>query len=484
MSTMLRKQKITNNTITEDISMVSRRNFLVGAGAGALAHALIGAKTVSADASQHEHASHVMGQTEAHGQRNGHARVHTPNGWTLPFRMNNGVKEFHLVAEKIDHEFAPGCWAHCWGYNGTTPGPTIEAVEGDQVRIYVTNLLGEPTSVHWHGFKLPSGMDGVGGLTQPHIEPGETFAYEFTLRQHGTQMYHPHVDEMVQMAMGMMGMFVIHPRDPAIAPVDRDFVLLLHNWALHPGTYRPDPSVMVDFDLWTINSKVFPATAPMVARTGERVRIRMGNLSMWNHPMHLHGVHFLVTGGDGGRWPRNLWRSEATEIVGVGQTRDIEFTAVPGDWAFHCHMAHHTMNPMAHEIANTIGVDQSGIEERIRKILPGYMAMGRYGMADHQDHTDAGHMPGPENTLPMFMGKGPFGNIAMGGMMNILKVRDELGPGEYGDPGWYDHPPGTVAYKVSSDPSFGNPVRMRTEPGPGKSTDHDQRRNGHVHGGH
>ena len=147
--------------------------------------------------------------------------VRTPNGWTLPYRMVDGVKEFHLVAEEIEHEFAPGSRAKCWGYNGTTPGPTLEAVEGDRVRILVTNRLPEHTTIHWHGILLPSGMDGVGGLSQPHIQPGETYAYEFTLRQHGTHMYHPHADEMVQMAMGMMGLFVIHPKDPKFMPVDQ-----------------------------------------------------------------------------------------------------------------------------------------------------------------------------------------------------------------------------------------------------------------------
>src|SRR3546814_13638623 len=84
----------------------------------------------------------------------------------------------------------------------------------------------------------------------------------------------------------------------------------LRNWALHPGTSRPDPSVMTDVDLWTFNGKVFPATAPLLAASGERVRIRLGNLSMWNHPIHLHGHRYWVTGSDGGRWPRALWRPE------------------------------------------------------------------------------------------------------------------------------------------------------------------------------
>lgn len=430
--------------------MTTRREFLTYTGTGAVATAIsqAGSEARAADTS-----------SPSSRQQGSFTPVRTLNGWTLPYTVKDGVKEFHLVAEEVDHEFAAGNRAKCWGYNGTTPGPTIEAVEGDRVRILVTNHLREHTTIHWHGILLPSGMDGVGGLNQPQIPPGETYAYEFTLRQHGTHMYHPHADEMTQMAVGMMGMFIIHPRGAEQAAIDRDYCVVLHNWSLHPGTYRPDPSILQDFDLWTFNSKVFPAIDPVVARTGERVRVRIGNLSMWNHPIHMHGVQYWVTGSDGGRWPRNLWRPETTEIVGVGQTRDIEFVAVPGDWAFHCHMAHHTMNAMGHEIPNTLGVDQSGIDAEIRKMLPGFMAMGRYGMAEHQEHTDMGHHPGPVNTLPMMTGKGPYGNIEMGGMFTTVKVRDDLKPGDYSDPGWYDAPAGTVAARVSSDPNFGNPPR-------------------------
>ena len=400
-----------------------------------------------------------MPRTPSRHESHRYAAVRTLNGWTLPYETKNGVKEFHLVAEELEHEFAPGSRARCWGYNGTTPGPTIEAVEGDRVRILVTNRLKEHTTIHWHGLILPSGMDGVGGLSQPHIQPGETYAYEFTLQQHGTHMYHPHADEMVQLAVGMMGMFVVHPRKSEPLPVDRDYCFVLHNWALHPGTYRPDPAIMQDFDLWTFNSKVFPAIDPIVARTGERVRVRMGNLSMWNHPIHMHGVQYWVTGSDGGRWPQRLWRPETTEIVGVGQTRDIEFVAVPGDWAFHCHMSHHTMNAMGHDIPNPLGVDQRGIDEEIKTLLPGFIAMGREGMAEHQEHTDRGHHPGPENTLPMMTGKGPYGNIEMGGMFTTVKVRDDIKSKDYRDPGWYDPPAGTVASRISDDPDYGEPPR-------------------------
>ena len=428
--------------------MISRRTLLSLSVLGGLGSALTGTRLKAAE---------VLPTASAAAAPS--VPVRTLNGWTLPHRLHEGVKEFHLVAEEVDHEFAPGCRAKCWGYNGSTPGPTLEAVEGDRVRLLVTNRLGEPTSVHWHGILLPSGMDGVSGLTQAPIAPGETFVYEFTLRQHGTHLYHPHADEMVQMSFGMMGLFIIHPRAGEEQRIDRDYALVLHNWALHPGTYRPDPSVMTNFDLWTMNSKVFPAIEPLVARSGERVRIRVGNLSMHEHPIHLHGTQFLVTGGDGGRWPESQWRSEVTEVVGVGQTRDIEFTAVPGDWGFHCHKSHHTMNAMGHEVPNMVGVEQSGVGAEIRELLPGYMPMGRQGMSEHSTHLAMGMMKGPANTLPMMMGKGPHGPLEMGGMFTVLKVRNDLATGDYRDPGWYQHPPGTTARRVSKDPNFGTPIR-------------------------
>jgi FtsP/CotA-like multicopper oxidase with cupredoxin domain len=370
-----------------------------------------------------------------------------PDGARLPYKLKNGVKEFHLVAEPVEREFAPGMKVKCWGYNGLTPGPTIEAVEGDRVRILVTNRLPEHTTIHWHGIFLPNGMDGVGGLNQPHIQPGETYVYEFTLKQHGTFMYHPHADEMLQLAVGMMGFFIVHPRAPESPRIDRDFAIMLHTWAIHPGTYRPDPAVMLDFNIFSFNSKVFPATAPLLVETGDRVRLRFANLSMDEHPIHIHGHAFRVTATDGGRIPEAGQWPETTVLVPVGATRDVEFVAdAPGDWALHCHKSHHTMNPMGHDVPNTLGVNQKGLEERIRRLVPGYMAMGETGMAEHAEH--GAHMPGPENTLPMMMGKGPFGNIEMGGMFTVVKIRDRLDPAEK-DPGWYDHPPGSVAYRLS-----------------------------------
>ncbi|HXK19914.1 MAG TPA: copper oxidase [Polyangiaceae bacterium] len=367
----------------------------------------------------------------------------TPGGATLPFKIVDGVKVFHLVAEEVEHEFAPGLKAKCWGYNGRVHGPTIEAVEGDRVRVYVTNKLPEPTTVHWHGVYVPNGMDGVAGLTQPAIQPRETFKYEWTFRQFGTFMYHPHHDEMTQMALGLMGIIVVHPRHPTPGyKVDRDFVMLLSEWFIKPGTSRPDPAKMSDFNLLTINAKAFPGTTPLVCQKGDRVRLRFGNLgAMDHHPIHLHGHYFKVVATDGGQIPLSAQYPEATILVPVGTTRDVELIAdALGDWPLHCHMTHHVMNQMGHDIPNMIGVKAGDLDRRTRPLLPAYMTMGETGMGDMGDMG----MPVPENSIPMVGAKGQFGTITMGGMFTLFKVREKLSD-PHADPGWYAYPPGSVA---------------------------------------
>jgi FtsP/CotA-like multicopper oxidase with cupredoxin domain len=358
--------------------------------------------------------------------------------------MTGGVKQFHLTAEPVKQEFAPGMTVNAWGYNGRTPGPTIEAVEGDRIRVLVTNRLPEHTSIHWHGILLPNGMDGVAGLLQPHIEPGETYAYEFTLRQHGTYMYHPHADETVQMAMGMAGFLVIHPRAPR-RRVDRDFCLFPHEWAIEPGSATPNPNVMVDFNVFTFNGRAYPGTSPMLIRLGDRVRFRFANVSMDSHPLHIHGHRMILMETDGGQLPETAWSPETTIDVPPGTTRTLEFVADnPGDWPLHCHKTHHAMNAMSHDIPNVLGVDQSRLQQTLDRVAPGSMAMGTTGMAEHASHQ--AHMGSLPNTLPMMTGKGPFGPIEMGGMFTMFKIRERL-DGDT-DPGWYQHPEGTVAWKV------------------------------------
>jgi hypothetical protein len=234
----------------------------------------------------------------------------------------------------------------------------------------------------------------------------------------------------------------VHPRVREAPKVDRDFAIMLMEWFVAPGTSRPNPAIMTDFNMFTFNSRAWPGTAPLVVKKGDRVRIRLANLSMDSHPIHIHGHHFIVTGTDAGRIPATARWPEVTVNVPVGATRDVEFVASePGDWAFHCHKSHHTMNAMSHDIPNMVGVQQGKVEDRVKTLLPGYMAMGDTGMGGMME------MGRPKNTLPMMAGKGPFGPIEMGGMFTIVKIRENLASYDV-DPGWYAQPPGTGARKV------------------------------------
>jgi FtsP/CotA-like multicopper oxidase with cupredoxin domain len=443
--------------------MITRRKFLGSAGAMAGGAALL-SKLNAADEGVRTREPAKPRETTAAANRNkplleridpkpvdppgqagrDYTPVITPNNISLPWKIVDGVKVFHLIAEPVEHEFAPGLKAKCWGYNGHVHGPTIEAVEGDRVRIYVTNHLPAGTSVHWHGLLLPNGMDGVAGLNQKVIKPGETFRYEYTLRQHGTHMYHSHHDEMTQMALGTVGLFIIHPRNPKVRP-DRDFALLTHEWRIDVGTSRPNPNEMTDFNIFTFNAKMFPGTEPMVAKLGERVKIRIVNLgAMSHHPIHLHGYQFRITETDGGQIQESGQHVETTALTAVGQARAFEFIAdEPGDWAMHCHMTHHVMTQMGDKFPNMIGVKPGELDKKMQKVLPGYMTMGTDGMGDMGQMNEMGMMPIPPNSMPMVGGQGPFDYITMGGLFTVLKVRE--GITSYEDPGWYQNPPGTVA---------------------------------------
>jgi len=430
--------------------MSSRREFFKWAGvATAVSAAAVSRHALAAIPEPHSHTSAAT-IPALHTDEAQYQPVVTLNGWTLPWRMNSGVKEFHLVAEPVVREIAPGMKARLWGYNGQSPGPTIEVVEGDKVRIFVTNKLPEHTSVHWHGQRVPNGMDGVTGLTQKGIDPGKTFVYEFVARRPGTFMYHPHADEMTQMAMGMMGMWITHPRqpNPLISEVQRDFCFLMNAYDIEPGSFTPNIMTMTDFNLWTWNSRAFPGIDSLNVRLNDKVRIRIGNLTMTNHPIHLHGHGFQVTGTDGGAIPLSARWTEVTTDIAVGQMRQIEFVAdEEGDWALHCHKSHHTMNAMGHKLPTMIGVEQADLVKKINRLIPDYMAMGKHGMGDMAEM----EMPLPDNTLPMMTGQGPFGSVGMGGMFSVVKVRRDQAPGDYTDPGWYAHPPGSVAVEYKGD---------------------------------
>jgi FtsP/CotA-like multicopper oxidase with cupredoxin domain len=417
---------------------ITRRTLL---GSGLAAGATLAATHVAAQPAHPAHPAHPPVAPPAptpasptptpHPGTPGHHLV-VPNGSLLPWTTRSGVKIYHLRAEPVRHQIAPGLDIEAWGYNGVTPGPVIEAIVGDRVRIYVTNRLAEPTSIHWHGILVPYGMDGVSGLTQEAIAPGKTFRYEFVFDRPGTFMYHPHADEMTQIALGMMGMIVVHPRTPETRRV-RDYALMAHEWKIPIGARRAEPLAMNDFNVLTFNGKAFPATAPLIAELGDVVRIRFANLGpMDHHPLHLHGHTFELVGTDGGTIPPSARFPETTVLVPTGTTRTIELVArALGDWPLHCHMTHHAMNQMGHEAANLVGASTDGLDAALARAVPGSMVMGTTGMGEMSGMK----MAIPTPSIAMLGGDGPFGAIDMGGMFTLLKVREHL-TGD-ADPGWY-----------------------------------------------
>ena len=300
-----------------------------------------GAAAVSHTASAHAPSSVRSPGDAADGDS---LRVTCPDLPTLTPKIENGVKVFHLVAEPVKTQFMPRRPVDCWGFNGTMPGPTIEVDQGDRVRLVVENRLPELFSMHWHGFEVPIEMDGVSGLTQDPIAPGDTFTYEFTLHQHGTFFYHSHM--AMQEMMGMIGLFIMHPRQRYHPVVHRDFGLIFQEWAILPNNTVPN-TMSMEFNWLTINGKAAPATTPLLVKLGERVRIRMVNMGMDHHPIHLHGNTFYTVATEGGRIPDVAWQPGNTVLLGVAQARDVEFEAkYPGDWMLHCHLPHHMMNQM------------------------------------------------------------------------------------------------------------------------------------------
>ena len=275
-------------------------------------------------------------------------RVASPDIPDLPFTVDNGTKVFHLVAEPVKQQITPHKTLDVWGFNGSAPGPTIQITQGDRVRVIVDNHLPEPTSMHWHGFEIPHNMDGGPGISQDPIPPGGRFVYEFTLHQAGTFFYHSHM--AMQEMMGMLGAFIMHPKAAYTPRVDKDFVLLLQEYAVLPNNTVPN-TMNMEFNWLVFNGKTGPATTPLVVRLGDRVRIRLINLGMDHHPIHLHGHTFYTTGTEGGRIPEAAWLPGNTVLVGVAQSRDVEFVANnPGDWMLHCHLPHHMMNQMSSNV--------------------------------------------------------------------------------------------------------------------------------------
>jgi FtsP/CotA-like multicopper oxidase with cupredoxin domain len=320
--------------------MANRRSFLqsiFGLGAGLIAAEPVLAAS-SPSAKPREAASAEQTQPASS------IRVHTPDVEDLAFTRDGDVKVFHLVAEPVCRQISPWKTIDCWGFNGSSPGPTIQAVEGDRVRVTVENRLPESLSMHWHGFRVPLPMDGMPYISNKPIPPGGRFVFEFTLNQNGNYFYHAH--GAMQEMMGLIGLFVLHPKVPYRPQVDHDFGIVLQEWAVLPNQSVPNTANM-EFNWLTFNGKSAPSTTPLLVRQGSRVRIRFVNMGMDHHPIHLHGHLFYVTGNEGSRRPETMWEPGNTVLVGVAQAREIEFIADnPGDWMLHCHLPHHMMNNM------------------------------------------------------------------------------------------------------------------------------------------
>jgi FtsP/CotA-like multicopper oxidase with cupredoxin domain len=244
-------------------------------------------------------------------------------------RVENGVKIFDLTMDEVMWETTPGNFEPARGYNGVIPGPMLRATEGDRVRINVKNNLTESSTIHWHGIRVPNAMDGVPYITQDPIPPGQSYTYEFTLRNSGSHMYHSHMNSADQVNRGLLGAFIIDPKDASTYPkYDKEYVLIMNDSLLG----------------FTLNGKGFPATDALVAKKGERVLIRWMNEGMMYHPFHLHGLTMEVFARDG--YPVNPPYLCDNIDVPPGQRLDCIITAdEPGTWAFHCHVLSHAEAP-------------------------------------------------------------------------------------------------------------------------------------------
>lgn len=245
-------------------------------------------------------------------------------------RIEKGVKVYDLTAREIQWEVTPGTRMKAWGYNDMIPGPQIRVREGDRVRINLKNELPESTAIHFHGVEVPNDQDGVPFITQPPVKPGESYSYEFVVPNSGSHMYHSHHNSAYQVGMGLLGAFIVEPRNRAAEPtVDQDYVLILND-ASHG---------------YTLNGKGFPATEPIVCKKGQTIRLRFMNEGMMIHPMHLHGMHMTVIAKDG--WPQPMpWKCDTLNVA-PGERWDVLIHATnPGTWAFHCHILPHAESPM------------------------------------------------------------------------------------------------------------------------------------------
>jgi FtsP/CotA-like multicopper oxidase with cupredoxin domain len=250
-----------------------------------------------------------------------------PSFWRQPLtpKMDGDVKVFEITCTEGKWNITPDQAMDAMMYNGMAPGPEIRITEGDKVRVICKNEMTQSTSIHFHGVLVSNSMDGVPFITQDPITPGGSFTYEFTARNPGSHMYHSHHNAAEQVTKGLMGAFIIEPKDKSSEPaVDAEYTLVLN-----------DAGVGL-----TLNGKSFPHTQPIIAQKGQTIRVRYMNEGLQIHPMHLHGLPQTVFAKDG--WPLPQPYKCDTLVVGPGERWDVTVLCdEPGVWAFHCHILTH-----------------------------------------------------------------------------------------------------------------------------------------------
>jgi FtsP/CotA-like multicopper oxidase with cupredoxin domain len=365
-----------------------------------------------------------------------HVPMVTPDVPDLPFTFDGDVKVFRLKAEPLKQKIAPFKTIDVWGYNGSCPGPTIQVTQGDRVRVLFENALPESTSLHWHGLEVPIEQDGVPYISQKPVPPGGMHTYEFTVHQEGTFFYHAH--SAMQEMIGLLGIFVAHPKRPYSPYAEHDYGIVLQEWAVLPGNSVPNTAAM-EYNWLTFNGVSAPAATPLIVRLGSRVRLRFVNLGMDHHPIHLHGHQFAITGTEGGRAPETTWYPTNTVLVGVAQAKVVEFEAkYPGAWMIHCHLPHHMMNSMM-DLLRDRQIQTANPNEQ--QAMQQMQSLSQSVGVEHMHHSpvaeNANRVPGfPQDAFmemgmdgavekPETFGLPPNWSAGMMGMMTMVRVLPE-----------------------------------------------------------
>jgi FtsP/CotA-like multicopper oxidase with cupredoxin domain len=270
----------------------------------------------------------------------------TTGAQPLDYVLDGDTKVFTLTAQAVQWPIMEGVTVTAYSYNGMVPGPLLRVTEGDNVRVVLQNQLPDATTIHWHGILVPNSMDGVAGVTQAAVQPGETFTYEFMAKPAGSFMYHSHTDSDKQVGLGLYAPFVIDPAQPESPAPDVDVIMMLSEARVIDGTtYEAMPMAGAEPNYFLINGKSFPATETIPVKKGDRVRIRFMGIGQFVHPMHLHGMPFKIVATDGYAVPEAAQLTKDTVLVAPGERYDVEFIAdEPGQWVLHCHILHHTTN--------------------------------------------------------------------------------------------------------------------------------------------